>query len=269
MSAIDINTLLSEASCYACYGPVPVPELAELALLARISQQTATPTGPIDFLGLGTFGSNTVATSYSTTVPNAIPAKNSLVLAVVMSGRDALVAGTPTLTGAGLTWVLVQSISVGAGIPTISVFRALGTATAGFVSADFAGVSQDGCIVSVHQFTQVNTSGTSGSGAIVQSLTAGPTGSGVSISATMAAFNANGNNAGFFAIGKGSNPPGITPKAAWTQALTTGFSSIAHGQGYGIADQYRLATTDNVPSATYGFTGGVTGIAIEIKSILS
>lgn len=38
MSAIAIATLLDEATCYACYAPGSVPELAKLALLSRMSQ---------------------------------------------------------------------------------------------------------------------------------------------------------------------------------------------------------------------------------------
>jgi len=267
MTPININTLLDEAKCYACYDPGDVPGLAKLALLSRISQLSATPTGPIAVTGLGTFSSAVFATSYATTVPNALPATNSLLIAVVMAGRDLGVPSTPTVTGAGLTWTLVQSIANGGSNPAISVFRAMGTPTAGFLNVDFGGVSHDCCVVSVHQFTQVNTSGANGSGAIVQSVTAGPT-TGTSLAAAMAAFNANGNNAGLFVVARGANPPAVTPKAGWTALLGTGVTSAAHGTQYGVADQYRLATTDNAPSATFGFSTA-TGIALEIKSVLS
>ena len=38
MSALDVNTLLEEVKCYACFDPESVPEIAKLALLSRISQ---------------------------------------------------------------------------------------------------------------------------------------------------------------------------------------------------------------------------------------
>jgi len=43
MSAIGVNTLLSEGACYTCYAPGDVPEMAKIALLSRIAGLSPEP----------------------------------------------------------------------------------------------------------------------------------------------------------------------------------------------------------------------------------
>jgi hypothetical protein len=159
----------------------------------------------------------------------------------------------------------MQSINGGAGNGTITLFRALGTPSVGTVTADFAGVSQSGCMINVMQFSQVNTTGTNGSGAIVQSATGGPT-TGASLTVTLAAFNVNAKNAGFVCIARNANPVGVTPEAGWAQDTSQAFTNL---NSYGLWNAHRLLCTDNTPSGTFSFSGGVVGIACEIKSVLS
>ena len=98
------------------------------------------------------------------------PADNSLVLAFVASRRASPAA--PTLTGNGLTWVQVASVTDASTAIRLTVFRAMGASpSSGAVAIDFSATSQTSCAWVIVQLTSADTSGTNGSGALVQSVT--------------------------------------------------------------------------------------------------
>jgi hypothetical protein len=139
----------------------------------------------------------------------------------------------------------------------LTLFRSMGaspTNTTGV--ADFGATSQDGCIVSVAQFTGVDTSGTHGSGAIVQSAIA-QAGSGTALLVTLAVF-ANGSNATYGGFGVKTNTAG-TQGADWT---------LLHNDTYAtpnssIVTQWVLGA-DATADATAGTSAEWGGIAVEI-----
>lgn len=116
--------------------------------------------------------SSTDATDLSTYVTASItPTANRLVLAAVMSEGTAA-EEIPAVTGNGLTWVEVLSIADAGPTNRLTVFRALGASpTAGAVTFAF-GATQTRCAWSIVEFASVDTSGTNGSGAVVQSKSA-------------------------------------------------------------------------------------------------
>src|SRR5712692_2445332 len=128
----------------------------------------------------------------SATTASISPGANQLILAWVGLTGDPPSAGNPTLTGNGLTWVQVGTISFSSRPNGLYLFRAMGAApTAGSVTINI-GTSQDFIGWTITQFSGVDTSGTNGSGAVVQSAT----NNGASVSAltvTLAAFGSPSN----------------------------------------------------------------------------
>lgn len=117
--------------------------------------------------------SDTAATSFTTA--SISPGANRLLLCAVQSRRgDSIQPLPPTVSGCGLTWVQVISVDYDTSVPTmktITVFRAMGSSpTAGSVTFDFGGVSQTNANWIIDEFDGIDTSGTNGSGAVVQSV---------------------------------------------------------------------------------------------------
>lgn len=202
----------------------------------------------------------------STAVTASItPTANNLVLLSVMSRTGISTDPVqPTATGNGLTWVVVNSVvydTTGASRKRITLFRAMGASpSAGAVSIDFGGQNQTHVIFVVDQAAGTDTSGTNGSGAVVQSaVNSEPGGDGGDLTITLAAFgNANNSTYGVFT---GDDIPGApSPEAGYT-AL---FSSAS------IASQTYLSewivSNDTTPTATFNSnpTQSTGGIAIEI-----
>ncbi len=125
--------------------------------------------------------SNVIANNNSTGVSSATtasitPGSNNLMLATV-SSRTTITTNpnVPTLTGNGLTWVQIATInwdSDSSSRKATTLFRALGASpSSGAVTIDFAGQTQGQIYWIIDEVTGMDTSGTNGSGAIVQSAT--------------------------------------------------------------------------------------------------
>ena len=198
---------------------------------------------------LGTAAGNSV-TSISTS--SVSPASNALLLAHVSNRTSGV--GTPVVTGNGLTWVLHSTQAYNGPNSIAYVFRALGSSpSSGVVTADWSATALQ-CRLVVDEFIDVDTSGTNGSGAIVQAVTANGTGS--PMSATLAAFS-DANNATYGCWG--------TNGAGKVYTAGTGFAITAEagGNNEGIAEW----RDDNDTSVDMTHDGGDNwgGIAIEIK----
>lgn len=114
------------------------------------------------------------AASYQTAIVE--PGANALVLLFIANTRPVFppaAASVPTVTGNGLTWQQVQTVTLGNEDRRLTCFRALGAApTAGQVNIDFAGELQDYCAWSLFEYE-----GTSAGGpTIAQSTTSAGTG---------------------------------------------------------------------------------------------
>ncbi|MDO0973860.1 hypothetical protein [Mycolicibacterium frederiksbergense] len=107
------------------------------------------------------------------TTASVSPGANRLVLVYITSATPTLggAPDVPTITGSGLTWDKVADRPFGNDGRRLSCFRALGPApAAGPLTIDFGNQNQDLCAWSVIEIDGVNQSGTSGSGAIAQSV---------------------------------------------------------------------------------------------------
>jgi len=205
--------------------------------------------------GIGQTNTTTGSMVYVVATSNVPPA-NALMLCSVacgMSGGPPI----PTLAGHGTTWVLIATTNWGN--YRICLFRSLtnNTPTSTPIVATF-GSTLWGCNMRATFWTNVNTSGTWGSGAIVQSVmvtnnTANP-------SVTLAALNGS-TNAVYCAFVNDVNGYGATSiDAGWTQDIQNGFNVTATGQ----CNIYAVETSDNTPSITDGAQAWG-GIAVEIQ----
>src|SRR3990167_10939569 len=107
------------------------------------------------------------ATSYTTA--SISPGANRLILAFVYGFHSIGTDVTPTLSGNGLTWVNINHRGLGCSNENMTLFRAMGSSpSAGAVTIDYGANTMDAGVWSIMEFDGVDTSGTNGSGAIVQ-----------------------------------------------------------------------------------------------------
>lgn len=207
-------------------------------------------------------GSNTGATSYATA--SITPGTNDLILAAVQT-RTGITANPtqPTASGCGLTWVVIASVvydDTSSSRKRLTLFRALGTPSSGAITFDEAGQSQTHASWVVDQVTGMDTSGTNGSGAIVQSATNfNDTGAntGKTLTVTLGAFGSGSNiTYGVFA----DDGSGMTVGSGFTQA---GSGTSAGGN---TMSEYELSNNTSVLINDAATTSELGGIAIEIKA---
>jgi len=207
-----------------------------------------------------TSGSDVIAGSSATTA-SITPTANNLILLTVDSG-----IGTgpniPTATGNGLTWVQVANVTHGSGgdIHRTTVLRAMGSSpSTGAITIDFASQENSDVYWCVDQFSGIDTSGTDGSGAVVQSATRELTAAATSITVTLAAF-ASTNNATF---------GGFHSNGSDGKTVGTGFTLLATvgGDPHNISLLTEWKNTNDT-SVDYSQTNShlMSAVAIEIKA---
>lgn len=205
-------------------------------------------------------GDQSNASSYATA--SITPTANCLIEATITNRRASAVA-TPTLSGNGLTWVQVDTVDVtAAGVARITVFRAMGASpSAGVVTIDFGGSTQINCCHSIVEYAGVDTSGTNGSGAVVQSKTATGTGT-VGTADFDAAFGDAVNNATsdaiMFLTGGGAT---VAPEAGFTELHDVNAAT----ENNRLQTAWRLGE-DQTPAPTSSASVGWGQIVLEIKA---
>lgn len=196
------------------------------------------------------------------------PTANRLVLAAVAS-RTGITAdpNIPTLTGNSLTWVQVATVvydNTSSSRRRITVFRALGASpSTGTLAFDFGGQNQTNVVMLVDEFSGIDTSGTNGSGAIVQSATNFDNATGTPVSTltvTLGAFG-SANNATYGAFGNGV--------ATDTATAGSGFSKISEDNSGGTTiretSEFKNSNDTSV-DMSWSNVSELGGIAIEIKA---
>lgn len=212
-----------------------------------------------------TSGTETSSGPWSTA--SVSPTSNALVLLAVSIRNGASTnPGTPSVSGNSLTWVLINSIvydSTSGSRRAVFLFRAMGASpSSGAITITPAETDTDAAWV-VDESTGVDTSGTNGSGAIVQSVTnKDESGTVSSLTVTLAAFGST-NNATYGTFGIGANTGTFT--------AGSGFSITAQEtilNGVGIASEWK-ATNDTSVDISFSANEFFGGIAIEIRSAVS
>jgi hypothetical protein len=214
------------------------------------------PIVPTDLTTEGFIASG--ATVYTT--DSITPSANALVLAWVGNEDIFGTPSIPTLTGCGLTWVQIDTVQFGN--LRLTLFRALGASpSSGAVTITFP-ASEWAAIWSITQFTDTDTSGTNGSGAIAQNAQNSDAAVGSSLTVTLGSAIASGNMAAagwLFAV----SDLGMNAGAGWT---TIGIAQIPRPTT--VLTAYNT-TGDETATATTTSGGGRAGMAVELVAVIS
>lgn len=196
----------------------------------------------------------------SATTASISPTGNALVLCdVVNIDSDFSAPATPTVSGNGLTWVQVATlthVNIGPNdLVRITRFRAMGASPSSGTVTISCGVNQSAIAYSIYEITGVDTSGTNGSGAVVQTVTNDSADAAVgSLTVTLAAFGSANNMAiGAFAYGGDTSD----------FAVGSGFTLIHEPSGATLFTEYKL--NDTTVDASNSTSQPLAGIASEIK----
>ena len=195
--------------------------------------------------------SQVAGTSHNTA--SISPGANHLILAWIESHPTA----TPTLSGNGLTWVQVDQATDGNSRTTL--FRAMGASpSSGAVTISHGGTSQDSVSWIIVEHDGTDTTGTNGSGAVVQSA---HTNGLVATSITMTLASGIGSgNAVAAAASVASNSDTQTPGSGYTKLGET--TSTTEGN---FAHEWAASGT-TTPSFSSASNTDRWGIAVEIKA---
>lgn len=209
-----------------------------------------------------TTGADTDGGSSSTTA-SITPGSNRLVL-LTIDQRTGISSdpNQPTATGNSLTWVVVNSIvydTTSSSRKRVTVFRAMGASpTSGAVTIDFGGQANTDVHWTIDECTGMDTSGTNGSGAIVQSVAEkDETGTAATLVVDLAAFGSTGN-ATFGGFGLSSETGYAVGSGFTLKGTANSFAGSAR-----VISEFRA---DNDPTVDITMTSSlVGGIGIEIK----
>lgn len=190
-------------------------------------------------------GSAVSASSFNTA--SVTPGANDLILVWIASN----VSLPTSVTGNGLTWVQITSIG------NFSVWRSMGASpSTGAITINFGGAQAEIDWIVV-DYTGTDTSGTNGSGAIVQSNT-NSSASASSLTVTLTNAIGSGNAvAAMFSIG--TQGATMTAGGSYTKLGENAAGGII-GR---IAHEWN-ATGTTTPSMTFSVTDATDGIAVEI-----
>jgi hypothetical protein len=199
-------------------------------------------------------GSTTDGTEFTTA--SITPTAGRLQLLWVL---ESITKTSPTtVVGNSLTWEAVGTADVDAS-RRMTLYRAMGTPSAGTIVVTFAD-SQNSCVWVVAEVANVNTSGTGGSGAIVQATAGTATAAPTAHANTLAAFE-HANNLHIAAVSIATTSFTITEDAAFTALAET-------GQGTNpirISVAYATNTLTNSSTQSGGTAAGIVH-SIEVKA---
>lgn len=205
--------------------------------------------------------SGTDTQSYDTA--SVAPGANRLVLvSVAIRTYTAGGAGTISLSGNGLTYVQINSVdysNVASAKSRLAIFRAMGASpSAGAITISITGSDNSACAWSVDEFDGVDTSGTNGSGAIVQNNTCSTDDADPPPTITLAALGDAANNAVYAAFSNAQNR-NLTP--------TTDYTELADQAGNNccIETHYKIPGTTSIAPGGFSNFDDAAGIAVEIK----
>jgi galactose oxidase-like protein/invasin-like protein/Big-like domain-containing protein len=228
--------------------------ITQTATVEVVAQAAATITQTLLTAG------NNAANQRVYTTASISPAPNALVTVAVLMRRSGG-ALTPTVTGGGMTaWGLVGSADFDTqSSPTkrLMIFRAMSaTPGSGPITITFSGsVSNVQWIVS--QWDGVETGGTNGSGAIVQTGTARSDGA-TSLAVSLAPF-ASTNDVAYGVAGVAKNGPIVTPASGFTE-----IAEVSSGETSALEAEW--ATNQSTVGASWATSTKAGVLAVEIKS---
>jgi hypothetical protein len=210
-------------------------------------------------------GSATDGNSYLTA--SISPSANKLILAWVVNRRPTGNPTTPTLSGCGLTWVQVTTLifaNIGTSTRRFTLFRAMGESpTTDQVTINLI-TTHEHCLWSISEYDGVDTSGTNGSGAIVQSAT-NRSDSLQALTVSLSAFERNDNGSAAAFCGRGTIT-GWAPEAGWDELSDVSITDADEGNTVTTLQTQWIENADNSVTATANGTDAVAGIAVELRA---
>lgn len=213
---------------------------------------------------LDTNVSNGTLSDFSTA--SISPAANKLVLLWFMVKNSSSVDPTDpsSVVGNGLTWVQVNKIvydTTTTSRRTLFVYRSMGASpSSGAITVTF-GETESGVIWGVDQFTGADTSGTNGSGAIVQSLTdSDESTTADAMTITLSAFGNPANGA--WGVFGDSDQNTFTAGSGFTLISNTADATVFSR----VASEFSSSADPTVDISLSGAADNLGGIAIEIKA---
>ena len=218
-------------------------------------------------LGSGTWAGNGIT---HTTTGSITPTSNRLLTLSLEVSYVASQATDPgiTITAFGLTWVLVRAQEHYPDATNwwnwLYTYRALGPSpSSGTIKID-AGQSMDSIAWSLSEFAGIDTGGTNGSAAVVQSASNKAAASDT-CTTTLAAFG-SANNATYSvsgAVDTSATARTFTPDSGSTEIHDTG------AEYANIGTAFRNDNDTSLVTLASGVSSGVAGMALEIKAATS
>lgn len=211
----------------------------------------------IDATVLTTANDTTNRTAYTTA--SVTPSANKLILIAVAARESG--AGTPprpvSVIGNGITYDFVDETALIGDRRRGFLFRGMGSSpTAGTIVIDFDN-TQTACLWSVVEFGGVDTSGSNGAGAVVQSDNENVTAAN-SITATLAAFGDATNNSPYIFL--------VSETGGGDRTEESGYIELADQSNGGVGFAMAWDTGEDLsPSYTVATTADLGAVAIEIK----
>jgi hypothetical protein len=228
--------------------------ITQTATVEVVAQTAATITHTLLTSGFNPVNQRVYTTASISAAPNAL-----VTVAVLM--RRSSGALSPSIAGGGMsTWEVVASLDFDTqGTPTkrLTIFRALSASPgSGPITITFgSSVSNVQWIVS--QWNGVETSGTNGSGAIVQTGTARSDGA-TSLTASLASL-ASANDVAYGVVGVAKNGPIVTPGSGFTEIAET-------SSGESSALEAEWATTQPTVGASWTSLTKAGMLGVEIRA---
>lgn len=221
---------------------------------------TITPTN----LGSQHHGGDGPYTSSATLTPGGN--NRLLCLAVAGGTASATQPATPSISGLNVTWVQEDTVDFDTLGSTdragIFLFRAMGSPSSGTITITFSGQVLNRCDWSLDEFNGVDTSGTNGSGAIVQSV-ANAIAANTTHTITLAAFADATNNAAYGCFAHQASE-------AYTQG--SGFNLLGNpfgtGGNFSLLSEWKLGQDTGV-DCSWASSRVSGGVAVEIKAAVA
>ena len=212
-----------------------------------------------------TAAGDTNAGNLTATTSSITPTANALVTACVLSTDDDGTTEAPTsVVGNGLNYVLMTSLTTDAtGVYRLSSYRAMGASpSAGTVVITWPD-GQTGAAWKIQEWTGVDTSGTDGSGAIVQVVDDVSSGGVTILNLVFAAFADATNNVAEACFGYANN-------SAFTADTGNGFAEISGENTYstpgaGLGQMWKTGDASFSAIGTIATSGRMVGVGHEIK----
>lgn len=189
------------------------------------------------------------------------PTANVLILLDVRASNNggSAPAAPSSVTGNGLTWVQDSTVTYtdsATETARLTRFRTMGASpTTGATTINQASAPTASMSWTIREYSGTDTTGTNGSGAVVQTVT--NTGTGTAVSASMAAWGDTTNNAADLGVVAITSPT-ISPEAGWTAyTQQTDFGTMRN--------MWRIGQ-DTTPTATLSASDAWAAMATEIKA---